>query len=536
MSRIRLNTKAKKIKKVVSERESPTSSPALIDEDSDVELLEIEDSRPSSTTPQAATMKEKIEINFDDVELLEIDDDDDEEEEEEIAKQEVKEGDKEYQSEEGEEDEDAQRIDIETSQDAEDLPDPSKTALKNLKHFPIPIIIQTNNFPYLLAPIPVEAQQRLPKKYKHLISLLDEYPMPGSTIHEVIDCIKETFKNLDNPFDERDELLIKFKEFEVTLAETCVHAYEVLLSEVYEAFEGLKRFQGSDAPTCLTLLLKPQRTFVNRLDELRKLQSGDTKGKEMTDSLLDDKVSGTENLGGINVAEDDLNNPDESQHSMEQIIASPLFERETSGESTPITKNGELFNDKQEKQEGINDAAVREPRESQLLETHEKDPQLAEPEEKKLQLEDPQKEGGQVEEPDRTKPLLEEPEEEESRHEESQSVIEQDLIVEHLSTPAPMRIANDDEKDTSNGEYSTIYTEEQSEPPIPDHETPAVEKNDDKEQHDSPERVNGTKVPSEMITDEILYESNAKLHEASIKHTLDDDEGEVPESKKIRGE
>jgi hypothetical protein len=536
MSRIRVSTKTKKVNKVVSERESPTSSPALIDEDSDVELLEIEDSRPSSATPQLASMKEKIEINFDDVELLEIDDDD-EEEEEELAKQELKEGDKENQFEEGEEDEDAQRIDIETSDDGEDhLADSSKTTLKNLRHFPIPIIIQTNNFPYLLAPIPGEVQQRLPKKYKHLISLLDEYPMPGSTIHEVIDCIKETFKNLDNPFDERDELLIKFKEFEVTLAETCVHAYEVLLSEVYEAFEGLKRFKGSEAPTCLTLLLKPQRTFVNRLDELRRLQSGDTKGKEMTDSLLDDKVSGTGNLGEINVTEDDLNSPDESQHSMEQIIASPLFEKETSGESTPVTKNGELFNDNQEQQQGVADKAVGEPSESQLEETQEKEPQLTDDEEKKLPLKDQQEEGGQLEGPDRKKPLLEEPEEEESRFEEAQSEIEQDLIIEHLPTPAPRRTAKNDEEDTSNVEYSAIYTEEQTERPFSDHITPGVEKNEDKEHHDSLAKVNGTKFPSEMIMDEILYESNAKLDDSSIKHTLEEHEGEVPEAKKIKSE
>lgn len=186
---------------------------------------------------------------------------------------------------------------------------------------PIPIIIQTNNFPYLLAPIGNEQHSALPSEYEHVVTLLDEPPMPGSTLHEVFECIKETFKNLDNPFDEKDELIVTFKEFDISLPDTCVHAHEVLLSEIYEAFAALKKFKGREAPACLTLQLKPQRAFITRLDELRKL-NGETDGEfsDVSDALLDLGESESEEAA-VSMMEEAK---EESKCAKEEIISVPV--------------------------------------------------------------------------------------------------------------------------------------------------------------------------------------------------------------------
>lgn len=228
-------------------------------------------------------------VNFDDDELLEID------EEEEGG--------------EGEQDEPVRDLHIEEEIESNE---PEMEALGMSAFTPTPIIIQTNNFPYLLAPIPHELLSSLPPEYEGLVTLLDEAPMPGSTLYEVIDSIKQKFKELENPFDEKDELLVYFKEFDITLVDTCVHAHEVLLSEVYEAFEALKRFKGSDAPHCLTLLLKPQRAFVTLLDELRTV-NGDhvDPGDDTLVRQLDEEAK----RDSVMLTAEDLKDLDESLES-----------------------------------------------------------------------------------------------------------------------------------------------------------------------------------------------------------------------------
>lgn len=215
------------------------------DDTSDVELLEFEDAIPELTDVNT----KKIGFNFDDVELLEIDDESD--------------------------GESVKLIEQSSFEQQPEVASPTistpSVSVPTAGFCPIPIIIKTDNFPYLLAPTSADQHKKLPFEYEQIVTLLEEAPMPGSTLHEVFSSIKETFQSLGNPFDEKDELLITFEEFALTLPDTCIHAHEVLLSEVYEAFDALVKFKGKDAPKCLSLQLKSQRAFVTRLEELRTL-------------------------------------------------------------------------------------------------------------------------------------------------------------------------------------------------------------------------------------------------------------------------
>ncbi|KAH3679420.1 hypothetical protein WICPIJ_008623 [Wickerhamomyces pijperi] len=168
----------------------------------------------------------------------------------------------------------------------------------------IPIILETNNFPYLLTPIPDEMMASLPSEFEHAITLFEDVGdnINGLTLYEVFQYIRETFKDYGNPFSEDEELVLHFKEFDLTLVESDAAAYKVILKEVIEAFISLQDYLGVDnAPQCLCLELTSQKSFIQELDKLRTL--GERRESALVDVPALSKLSNIE-LDQVNTLKD----------------------------------------------------------------------------------------------------------------------------------------------------------------------------------------------------------------------------------------
>ncbi|KAH3679448.1 hypothetical protein WICMUC_000993 [Wickerhamomyces mucosus] len=143
-----------------------------------------------------------------------------------------------------------------------------------LNDFKIPIILKTNNFPYLLSPISQETSSQLPSEYENAISLFDDDDsIKDLTLFEIFCHIRETFKEHDNPLDEDQDLVITFKELGLSLAETNINSYKVNLGEVITAFKRLSVGLENKAPKCLCLELTYQKNFAKELNRIKGLEA-----------------------------------------------------------------------------------------------------------------------------------------------------------------------------------------------------------------------------------------------------------------------
>jgi hypothetical protein len=148
----------------------------------------------------------------------------------------------------------------------------------------VPIILQTNNFPYLLVPLTSKASALLPSKYDDALTLFDDDFKTDSTIYEVFEQIRSTFKELDNAFSDEDDLFLTFKEFDLALSESSVYCHQLTLVDVLNTFLSLRRNSADEETTCLHLELGSQKSFISQFENIRNLKST---GKEKPEEEIE---------------------------------------------------------------------------------------------------------------------------------------------------------------------------------------------------------------------------------------------------------
>lgn len=166
---------------------------------------------------------------------------------------------------------------IEELEDYEDE-DSISNSSNYMEYCPLPIILQTPVFPYLLCPISPDDYAKLPSDYESVINLFDETSIMSSVLTDVFARIRETFREHGNPFEEDEELVLTFKDFgDTSIEETNIFAQTLFLTDIIEMFNILvKTLPDEEKPDCLCLLLSSRKSFKSQMEKLYSLKSAAT--------------------------------------------------------------------------------------------------------------------------------------------------------------------------------------------------------------------------------------------------------------------
>lgn len=163
------------------------------------------------------------------------------------------------------------------------------------EYCPIPIILQTDVFPYLLCPISPEQHDKLPSDYQNAINLFDETAILKAPLKIAFNQIRETFNEHGNPFDEDEELILTFKDFDNTsIEESHVLSKMLFMEDIIEMYNHfVSKATDSENPDCICLLLSSRLSFKKFLRKLREDRSGQEVDEEETANNIDEEDADT---------------------------------------------------------------------------------------------------------------------------------------------------------------------------------------------------------------------------------------------------
>lgn len=179
---------------------------------------------------------------------------------------------------------DIEEYDAEENAEEEELEYHSSNS-ESSEYCPIPIILQTPVFPYLLCPVSPEDFADLPSEYENVINLFDDTSILNSTLLEMFGYIRETFTEHGNPFDEDEELVLTFKDFEDTsIEESSTLAETLLLHDIIEMYTLLKSSTTENFPSdCLCFLLSSRKSFRSQMKKIYSLKDEDLANQDQSD-------------------------------------------------------------------------------------------------------------------------------------------------------------------------------------------------------------------------------------------------------------
>ncbi len=179
---------------------------------------------------------------------------------------------------------DIEEYDAEENAEGEELEYHSSNP-ESSEYCPIPIILQTPVFPYLLCPVSPEDFANLPSEYENVINLFDDNSILNSTLLEMFGYIRETFSEHGNPFDEDEELVLTFKDFEDTsIEESSTLAETLLLHDIIEMYTLLKSSTSENSPSdCLCFLLSSRKSFRSQMKKIYSLKDEDLANQDQSD-------------------------------------------------------------------------------------------------------------------------------------------------------------------------------------------------------------------------------------------------------------
>lgn len=179
---------------------------------------------------------------------------------------------------------DIEEYDAEENTEGEELEYHSSSS-ESSEYCPIPIILQTPVFPYLLCPVSPEDFANLPSEYENVINLFDDTSILNSTLLEMFAYIRETFTEHGNPFDEDEELVLTFKDFEDTsIEESSTLAETLLLHDIIEMYTLLKSSTSENSPSdCLCFLLSSRKSFRSQMKKIYSLKDEDLANHDQSD-------------------------------------------------------------------------------------------------------------------------------------------------------------------------------------------------------------------------------------------------------------
>lgn len=149
------------------------------------------------------------------------------------------------------------------------------------EYCPIPVILRTDVFPYLLCPISPENYSKLPSEYENVINLFDDNSILKSSLLEIFSHIRDTFNEHGNPFNEDEELVLTFKDFEQTsIEESSILAGTLLLENIIEMFCLTKSSKNDydEVPECLCLQLSSRKSFKSQMQKIWSLKTSQDEG------------------------------------------------------------------------------------------------------------------------------------------------------------------------------------------------------------------------------------------------------------------
>ncbi|CCH43600.1 Midasin [Wickerhamomyces ciferrii] len=163
----------------------------------------------------------------------------------------------------------------------------SPTSSQNVDYCPIPILLRTNVFPYLLCPVSPDVHEKLTSELENVITLFDDSSVLQFTLTQILEQVKEIFKENDNPFDEDEELVLTFKEFgNTSIEETSVLADTLYIYDIIEMFQiVIDNADGESRPDCLYIDLNSRKSFRSQMSKiwaLKKHSENDHQAEEGT--------------------------------------------------------------------------------------------------------------------------------------------------------------------------------------------------------------------------------------------------------------
>lgn len=132
------------------------------------------------------------------------------------------------------------------------------------------VILHTDVFPYLLSHLTETALERVVSKYDNVLTLFEDDSVMEMSIKQVLEKIRDTFEDFGNPFDELEEVVLHFRDVDLSVSESCVSAEKFSLGDVVRVITGGSG-SGSSAEGVqfVSLEMNTQKSFIKVFDKLR---------------------------------------------------------------------------------------------------------------------------------------------------------------------------------------------------------------------------------------------------------------------------